>query len=294
MLGRNDTTTTLPAYSSRPGSPGGIEMNSIGRRRPIPSRTGTMTTVSSSSTRAPLLGSAAEMGLGRTASPAPAVPKVDYANIPPPGRSITGQSNMRSDGSIRMASGGGPAPSRSMSGRPAYGYDQNGYDQGDTFARSTPAPRQYEAYAPNNRSNTTGPGSTYQGWDSSDTGNVTHEPSRAFQGHQPDQRASPAPYEPYNERPSGPSYYPTRSATGQFPPRGPQYNQPQRNMTAPMPSRGVDSSYDDRGYQSQRNQQQWDYSSEYGQDNHHRTGTPQGRRGPDYGYDVESQRDYQF
>lgn len=84
MLNRNDTMTTLPAYTSRPASPGGFELDALDQKRPMPSRSNT--TVSNStafSSRAPLMPGASEMGYGRPSSPAPSVPSVDLNNYPP-------------------------------------------------------------------------------------------------------------------------------------------------------------------------------------------------------------------
>ena len=68
-LARAETGTTLPAYSSRGGTPGNIEMESMSSRRPIPSRTGTMGTMGSAasySSKTPLVGAAADISeIGR-------------------------------------------------------------------------------------------------------------------------------------------------------------------------------------------------------------------------------------
>ncbi|KAH6647622.1 hypothetical protein BKA67DRAFT_662395 [Truncatella angustata] len=95
MLNRNDTMATLPVYTSRPGSPGGIEMNPLPQQRPMPQRAGTSNTFmsqSSYSSNAPLMGSAAGMGYDRSASPEPTLPQIDLNNYPP-FRPNTSQSN---------------------------------------------------------------------------------------------------------------------------------------------------------------------------------------------------------
>lgn len=84
MLNRNDTQVTLPAYTSRPGTPSGgptvpdMEMSNMnGRRPPGPSRLGTAksnASMQSYGSNAPLMAGAAEMGQGRPASPAPSLP----------------------------------------------------------------------------------------------------------------------------------------------------------------------------------------------------------------------------
>lgn len=85
MLNRNDTMTTLPAYTSRPGTAGSFELNALDQKtssmsnvasmppvRPMPSRTGT-----SFSARAPLLGNAADPAMtGRSTSPTPSIPTI--------------------------------------------------------------------------------------------------------------------------------------------------------------------------------------------------------------------------
>lgn len=274
MLNRNDTMTSLPAYTSRPASPGGFEMSNMDAKRPIPSRSGTMTTTASGfSSKASLLGGAAEMGSVRSASPVPNVPDINLANIPAgPGM---GYGNTRSDSGRRM-----PPPNRSMSGRPG-----NGYDHGVGYSSSTPAPRQYEAYTPGDRASPAPQGSTYQGWAPTSRDNGAWPAPGGYQGQQPGPRASPAPSSVYSDGARGPPYQPSRSVTGQVPQRAPPFQQPQRNMTAPVPS-------DAGGYD--RSQQGY-YGQGYGQD-YGRSGTPQGQgpRGRDYGYDVESQRNYAY
>lgn len=274
MLGRNETMTTLPAYSSRPGSPGRFEMGNMDAKRPIPSRSGTMTTTTSYSTRAPLLSSAADMASVRAASPVPHVPDINMANIPAgPGM---GYGHGRSDSGRRMP------PNRSLTGRTT-----NEYDQGVGYSSSTPAPRQYEPYTPGDRANPTPAGSTYQGWGPSTRDNSAWPAPGGYQGQQPGPRASPAPTA-YSEPPRGPSYQPSRSATGQVPPRVPQFQPPQRTMTAPIPS---DANEYDEGHRAPGGY----YGSGYDQ-GYARSGTPQGQgqRGRDYGYDVESQRNFGY
>ncbi|CAN8097907.1 unnamed protein product [Discula destructiva] len=69
-LKRADTEQTLPAYTSRPGTPkGGFELN---RMPPMPSRTDTTWTNGSNASRAPLLGQGAEMGQASPSYPSPA------------------------------------------------------------------------------------------------------------------------------------------------------------------------------------------------------------------------------
>ena len=89
-VGRDEKTATLPLYSSRPGTPGSIELGSMDRMRPI--RTGTTTTISSYSSRAPLVSSAAEFAHGGSGSPTPSLPSVDMNNFTPPTRPGTSNS----------------------------------------------------------------------------------------------------------------------------------------------------------------------------------------------------------
>lgn len=67
MLSRMDTESTLPVYTSRPGTPkDGFELNQM---RPMPNRTETTSTASS---RAPLLAAGAGMGQASPSLPSPA------------------------------------------------------------------------------------------------------------------------------------------------------------------------------------------------------------------------------
>ncbi len=91
MLNHNDTMTTLPVYSSRPGTPSGqptlpaLELDELSRRRPLPSRSVTGSSAMSNmsvTSNAPLLGNASDMGYGRPASPAPSLPPLDTHGFP--------------------------------------------------------------------------------------------------------------------------------------------------------------------------------------------------------------------
>ncbi|KAH8590558.1 hypothetical protein B0O99DRAFT_301330 [Bisporella sp. PMI_857] len=98
MLSRNDTTTTLPLYSSRPGTPSSavpaFELSKLDQQRPFPARLATSgSTVSNSSyaSNAPLMGNSADMGYARSGSPAPSLRSLN-TNVPPAGpqRTMTG------------------------------------------------------------------------------------------------------------------------------------------------------------------------------------------------------------
>jgi len=285
MLHRNETNTSLPAYSSRPSSPGGIEMNKMGRR-PMPSRTGTMAstvTDRSYTSKSSLLGSAADMGHGRPASPVPSVPDINSAMLPPSGpgtpastRTFGAHPGMAhgpssSNGSTRMMPAGSPAASRGPPNRPMDPYSQQGNSY-DNARRHSPPQRQYNAYDPGRAS--PAPSSNYQ--------RSTPGPYDAYS----DSRSSPAPSVStyHGGHPAlQPNPHPMRSATGPVPPRGPP-QQPQRNMTAPMPPRGppqdpYDRTLTPQGMRPPQTPQGFD-----------RSRTPQSQRGGPYGYDVEGQR----
>lgn len=73
MLTRTNTESTLPVYTSRPGTPkGGFELNKM---PPMPGRTETL---SSFGSRAPLLSSGAEMGQASPGLPSPGMPSPAY------------------------------------------------------------------------------------------------------------------------------------------------------------------------------------------------------------------------
>ncbi|KAK1970744.1 hypothetical protein LY78DRAFT_209038 [Colletotrichum sublineola] len=277
MYGRNDTFATLPAYESRPGTPGSIELNSMDQKRPLPSRMGTTASTASYSSRAPLIGGAADFGYQRSASPVPSLPPMDLNNYPParPGTSNSQRSfrpplshaHTNSQSSLRGGFFESPAaysqdalppfppPAKSASGRTMDGY---GLQRQNTYQtdRSTPAPR-----------------GTYDDYSSQSNGRASPAPSvySTRSGAPPPRGPGPLnnpgfqAYQPYNQM---------RSATGPVPPRGPP-NAPMRNMTAPVPVRP-----------------QEDYIA--------RPGTSQSQRpaprGQGYGYndDVESQRNQRY
>ncbi|KAK6223798.1 hypothetical protein QIS74_03742 [Colletotrichum tabaci] len=277
MFGRSDTFATLPAYESRPGTPGSIELNSMDQKRPVPSRMGTTASTASYSSRAPLVGGAADFGYQRSASPVPSLPPMDLNNYPParPGTSNSQRSfrpqlshvQTNSQGSMRGGFSESPAayspdvmppfppPVRSPTARTmdSYGLQRQNTYQSD---RSTPAPR-----------------ATYDDYSSQSNGRASPAPSAYSNRSGAPLPRGPGPlnntpyqaYQPFN---------PTRSATGPVPPRGPP-NAPMRNMTAPVPPRP-----------------QEDYFT--------RPGTSQSQRpsprGQGHGYDddVESQRDLRY
>lgn len=276
MLNRNETTTTLPAYSSRPASPGGIELNSMAQqRRLMPSRSATMASTAtdySYTSKASLLGSAADMGQGRPPSPTTTVPSLPA--VTPPGN-IFPPSNPGTPASARTFgayAGMGHAASNSTSSArtpaaespaPMYGRDEH--------MRASPGPNLYNAYNPN------------RGGPAPPQAQQRPGPGSRFDPYSADGRASPAPsVSTYHGGPpvaQRQQPMPMRSATGPVPPRGP-FQPPQRNMTAPM-----DPSADYFNRPGTQQGMRPMTPQGYG-----RSATPQSQRGPSNGYDVESQQ----
>lgn len=278
-VGRDEKTAQLPMYTSRPGSPGSIELSALDVKRPL-YRTETGGSVSSYSSRAPLTSAAADMGY-RSNSPAPSIPDMDSGMMPPmrPGTSNSQRSfnsprpglnhlNASSAGSsLRMNMTATPAPMEGSHLPPFPGptrlptnrsMDPSGPPPPVGRSNTGPLPppssaRQYQAYNPSGRSS---PAPSYDMYGSGGG------------AHLPPSRGGPPP--------------PVRSMTGpvgSMPSRsgGPRPYQPQRNMTAPGPARDGSTDYHGRslsgraGAPPPRRPQQFDHY-----------GTP-------YGYDPESQ-----
>jgi hypothetical protein len=139
MLNRNDTMTTLPLYTSRPGTPssqqptlpGGFELNNMDLKRPFPLRTGTSSSAMSNmsyASKAPLMGAAGEMGYGRSASPAPSLPQLETEGFSFPQRSMTANSNgsqWQRGGPQQARNGPMGPPSRQMT-QDSYNSDPRG------------------------------------------------------------------------------------------------------------------------------------------------------------------------
>ena len=129
MLNRNDTMATLPAYSSRPGTPSdqptlpGFELDKLDQKRPFPSRTITGSSAMSNASfasNAPLMSNASDMGYGRSASPAPSLPPLDVNGFPrAPQRTMTANSNNS------QWNRGPPGPPRLPSAMGDRGYTQS-------------------------------------------------------------------------------------------------------------------------------------------------------------------------
>lgn len=225
MLKRTDTSLTLDT-SGRPGTPGSFELNALGQKRMAPSRTDTMNTTTSYSSRAGLLNGAADIGMSPN-SPAPSLPTPNgMGGYGPPSRTGT----MTSNNSYGPGSQMNRMPSNGSSLREGYSaspapYPTDGYPTMPVPVRSPTAPP--GGYR--------GPGPNQPNWPNPGQGRATYDD---YTGG----RASPAPSNqsygsnPLSPQGMGPNGYPVRSATGPLPLRGPpQRFAPQRNMTAPAP-----------------------------------------------------------
>lgn len=218
MLNRNDTMATLPAYTSRPGTPGSIELSMLDQKRPFPSRQATNNTMSSANTfssRAPLVPGAADMGTDRSGSPEPTLPNIDFPGFQGPPRLGSVAPNgsfgrQPSVGGVRSPDGLPTMPQRVRS--PPSG--PNGFG-GLPYSMNGPASSTRPSYA---------------------DGRSVASPS-VYSNRGP--RHSPAPsYQ--GSAVNSPSYPPPRSATA-LPLQ--QRFSPQRNMTAPQPMRRGDDYY---------------------------------------------------
>ncbi|PNY29830.1 Vacuolar membrane protein [Tolypocladium capitatum] len=253
VLGRGEMTATPPAYSSRPGTPNSFELHAMDRKRPIQSRTVTSGSTASYSSRAPLIGAAADMGRGR-ASPEPTIPDVGLVAMPP-----------QPQGMSNSPRGYGP--------RPGYGR-MNGNSTSSSLRNpvtANPAPMDTNAMPPFSGPSRTPTAHSINAYGLSNSGSGPPPPARSYEAYNPDGRSSPAPsvasyrMDTPAPRPQGPpigapSSQPMRSLTGSIPPRGPQ-SPPQRSMTAPLQPRVPGGDHFDRTGTPQR------------------TGTAQGMRG---------------
>ncbi|KAK0667528.1 hypothetical protein QBC41DRAFT_137138 [Cercophora samala] len=218
-LKRAETFMSISEKTDRPSTPGSFEMNTLGQKRPVPSRSGTTaTSVSKYSARASLLGGAAAMGVSRSDSPGPAMP----GGFPPPARTATAQSNRS------YASG------QQLNRMPSNGSNLNaGYTASPAMYSQDAMPSMPPPVRPptNDMNSYRGPGPNQQQ-------NRWPAPNQGRPGYDDysNGRASPAPSTmsyrngPMSPPRMGPGGYPMRSATGPMPPPFP----PQRNMTAPI------------------------------------------------------------
>jgi hypothetical protein len=161
-MNRSDTMTTLPVYSSRPGTPSSqpelpaFELDQLDYKRPFPSRTATSVSTKSASSYAsntPLIGNASDMGYGRSGSPVPILPPLDTNGYPTaPGRTMTPNSNASNwnrspqNGPPRMPSAMGD---RGYTASPVSYTDNQSpsgpaYNQGSMDNYGRPMPRQVD------------------------------------------------------------------------------------------------------------------------------------------------------
>jgi len=266
MLYRNDTSATLPLYSSRPGTPSSqqpslppLELSNLDQKRPFPARSGTSSSAISTTSFAPnasLMGGASEMGYGgRSASPAPSLPSIDTGNLSYPQRTVTSNSNNSqwsrgTPGPSPMGPTRNPTqdnyrgPMRTMtpdtySAASSLTYSDN------TFTRSaSPGPRgpPLDSYGRPVPRAVGGLNGQYSG--GSEVGRSSPAPSQMG-------RNSPAPRGPMNNGPPSPTgsnasyqaFNPNnRSASASIPQQSQQYptpgqQRPYRNMTEPVPQR---------------------------------------------------------
>ncbi|OBT38794.1 hypothetical protein VE00_10928 [Pseudogymnoascus sp. WSF 3629] len=177
MLNRNDTTTTLPMYTSRPGTPSSqqpklpdFELSNMDQKRPVPSRLNTATSASSYGASSGLVANAADMGYSRTGSPAPPMPGQEGSNgmpFPAPQRTMTGGTNA-SQGSwaqqqrVPQQLRSGTAPLQRQGTQDSYGGGMgggNGMGNGNGNGGFGPPQRQmtqdsYNSYNPPSRNMT--------------------------------------------------------------------------------------------------------------------------------------------
>ncbi|KAI9151843.1 Low affinity K(+) transporter 1 [Paramyrothecium foliicola] len=270
VLARQDTNTTLPAYTPT-GATASFELGSMDQKRPVPSRTGTMASDATYSSRAPLTAAAADMGYGRPASPAPRVPNIDPSIFPPRPGTSNSQRSMGSRAGGRPNADFAPQSAyaeslnsanlgrgASTASRPQDGYNKPMANNG--YPGSNLGPRQYTAYNPDARSAD------------------AQYAADSFSDSQWDNRSEFSSPGMMNR----PPYPPARSATAPMPPRGPQYP-PQRNLTGP------NADYMDRAPTSHSMRDP--RTQGYGQAGRQQ---PQNQRGPSYGYDLEGQRDRMY
>ena len=222
MLNRNDTMTTLPMYSSRPGTPSSdlpaFELDHLGQKRPFHPRTATSGSIVSNSSfasNAPLMNNTAELGY-RSASPAPSLRSL---NTSFPQRAMTASSNNTNFSRPPGGPPGGPPRMPSAMGDRGYSQSPVSYDNqspsahmrdGSSDSYGRPFPRAVGDL----RSNTPAgpapsmgrrtPGAPY---DAYSNGRSSPAPSSAygegppggFAAYNPGQRsasnASPAPYQ---------------------------------------------------------------------------------------------------
>jgi len=270
-LNRADTFASFAEKPSRPSTPGSFEMNSLGRKPPMPLRSETkMTAASQYSAETSLLGGAAGMGMAPSESSTPTLPPLDLGGYPPV-RTATSSSN-RSYGPAphlqRMASNGSslrgytasPAtfmseamPSLPPPVKSPVGSFNNFRGPGPNqptlpYPGDNRLPQRGDTRSPHPGDNRL----PYPGDNRLPQRDDTRSPhpgdnrlpypgdNRSPFDDQLSGRASPAPStttyrsNPMSPRGMGPDGYPIRSATNPMPPRGQPQFPPPRAMTQPM------------------------------------------------------------
>lgn len=170
-LFRNDTVATLPAYTSRPGTPGQGDQFEMNKLPPMPTRTNTNMTTSS---RAPLLGAGADMGVSTPNIPSPMYGPARSGTMnsargpygpPGPNRTLTSNSNLsgspngplqpsriQTDGfNFGGPPRGPPQLRRTQTGTSGYdsSYDQPYYLPGDSLPAMPPPVRSPTTFSNN-------------------------------------------------------------------------------------------------------------------------------------------------
>jgi hypothetical protein len=234
MLNRNDTTPTLPLYSSRPGTPSSavpaFEMDDLDKRRPFASRTGTGNSYTSN---APLLSNASDMSYERSGSPISPLPPLNTNGMPMgPQRSMT--NNSAASWNTHSPMGAPPGPQRAMTdnsaaswntnspmgpprGPPRMGSGDRGYTQSPVSYTDGRSPQNgrgpFDPYSPAARSS---PAPTVPSLAQTSTGART-----PFDPYSSAARSSPAPshglsgmgerpaYQAYSAEPTVPSFRPS-------------------------------------------------------------------------------------
>ncbi|KAK3295139.1 uncharacterized protein B0H64DRAFT_139286 [Chaetomium fimeti] len=127
-LSRADTFASFAEKPSHPSTPGSFEMNSLGRKPPMPSRLDTKTmTASQYSADTSLLGGAAGMGMANSESSTPTLPPIDLGGYPP----------VRTATSSSSRSYGPPPP---LKGLASSGSSLRGYTASPATFASEPMP----------------------------------------------------------------------------------------------------------------------------------------------------------
>ncbi|KAH6696811.1 hypothetical protein F5X68DRAFT_238096 [Plectosphaerella plurivora] len=228
VLDRVDSIRTLPPYTSRPASPGSIELGAMDRKRPFPPRTATTSSTNSYGSNAPLMGNGADMGYSSPVSQPPSRsgrPGLAQAStyssasdsmppMPPPVRSPTART-FDSYGS--MGGRASPAPSRVGTSD----YDSNGMPQAPSragygdYANSITSQGPPRAGYGDFTTRTSSPAPTRSGYEDINGSVVSQAPSRGGYGDYNDRSDLPgAAIGGYGEYTNGRSASPAPSRPG--------------------------------------------------------------------------------